>query len=64
MPDHAKAAWVARAGGPALALFPDETVTTKETPACAHCQATLCEADHVLHGRYDKIEHARWCALG
>ena len=54
MPDHAKAAWVARAGGP-LALFPDETVTTR-TPACAHCQATLCEADHVLHGRYDKID--------
>jgi transposase len=41
-------------GGRPLALFPDETVTTR-TPACAHCQATLCKADHVLHGRYDKI---------
>jgi transposase len=42
-------------GGRPLALFPDETVTTK-TPACAHCQAALCDADQVLHGRYDKID--------
>jgi len=38
-----------------LALFPDETITTK-APACAHCQAALTEADQVLHGRYDKID--------
>jgi transposase len=44
-----------RGGGRPLALFPDETVTTR-TPACAHCQAALCEADQVLHGRYDKID--------
>ena len=35
--------------------FPDETVTTK-APSCAHRQATLTEADQVLHGRYDKID--------
>ncbi len=23
-----------------------------------HCQAALDEADQVLHGRYDKIDHA------
>jgi transposase len=23
---------------------------------CVHCQAALAEADHVLHGRYDKID--------
>jgi transposase len=44
-----------RGGGRPLALFPDETVTAK-TPACAHCQAALCDADQVLHGRYDKID--------
>jgi transposase len=44
-----------RGGGRPLALFPDETVTTK-APSCAHCRATLTEADQVLHGRYDKID--------
>jgi transposase len=44
-----------RGGGRPLALFPDETVTAK-APSCAHCQATLTEADQVLHGRYDKID--------
>jgi transposase len=42
-------------GGRPLALFPDETVTTK-TPACAHCQTALGDADQVLHARYDKID--------
>jgi hypothetical protein len=46
-------------GGRPLTLFPDETVTTR-TPACAHCQAALCEADQVLHGRYDKIDLPLW----
>src|SRR5258707_4644810 len=44
-----------RGGGRPLALFPDETVTTK-APSCAHCRAALTEADQVLHGRYDKID--------
>jgi transposase len=38
-----------------LACDPDETVTAKPV-ACAHCQAGLTDADHVLHGRYDKID--------
>jgi transposase len=44
-----------KGGGRPLALFADETVTAK-APSCAHCQATLTEADQVLHGRYDKID--------
>ena len=44
-----------RGGGRPLALFPDETVTTK-APSCAHCRAALTEADQVLHGRSDKID--------
>jgi transposase len=44
-----------KGGGRPLALFPDETVTTK-APTCGHCQAALTEADQVLHGRYDKID--------
>jgi transposase len=38
-----------------LACHPDQTVITK-APACAHCHATLTDAHHVLHGRYDKID--------
>ena len=42
-------------GGRALTATPDGIVSAK--PArCAHCQAVLGEADHVLHGRYDKID--------
>ena len=42
-------------GGRALAATPDETVVAK--PArCAHCRASLGEADHVLHGRRDKTD--------
>jgi transposase len=44
-----------KGGGRPLALFPDETITTK-APTCAHCQAALTEAGQVLHGRYDKID--------
>jgi len=42
-------------GGRALAENPDETVAARPV-RCAHCQAALAEADHVLHGRYDKID--------
>ncbi len=42
-------------GGRALAATPDETVAARPV-RCAHCQAALGEADHVLHGRYDKID--------
>jgi len=42
-------------GGRALTATPDETVSAKPV-RCVHCQATLGEADHVLHGRYDKID--------
>ncbi len=42
-------------GGRPLAATPDETVVAKPV-RCVHCQSALGEADHVLHGRYDKIE--------
>ncbi len=42
-------------GGRALAATPDEIVSAKPV-RCAHCQAAFDEADHVLHGRYDKID--------
>ena len=42
-------------GGRALAATPDETVVARPV-RCAHCQAAFSEADHVLHGRYDKID--------
>ena len=46
-------------GGRALAATPDEIVSAR--PArCVHCQAALGEADHVLHGRYDKSTCPRW----
>jgi transposase len=44
-----------KGGGRPLALFPDETITTK-APTCAHCLAALTEAGQVVHGRYDKID--------
>jgi transposase len=34
---------------------PAEIVSAKPV-RCAHCQAALAEADHVLHGRYAKID--------
>jgi len=42
-------------GGRPLAETPDETVIAKPV-RCAQCQAALAEADHVLQGRYDKID--------
>ncbi len=42
-------------GGRPLAETPDEVVSAKPV-RCAHCQTALAEADHVLHGRYDKID--------
>ncbi len=42
-------------GGRPLAETPNEIVSAKPV-RCAHCQAAFSEADHVLHGRYDKID--------
>jgi len=42
-------------GGRALTKNPDEIIAARPL-RCAHCQAALAEADHVLHGRYDKID--------
>jgi transposase len=42
-------------GGRPLAEEPDQLVVAKAA-ACAHCRATLADADQVLHARYDKIE--------
>jgi transposase len=44
-----------KGGGRALAARPDEIVMARPV-RCAHCQAALGEADHRLHGRYDKID--------
>jgi transposase len=53
--DHAKAAWVAGAAVARWPFFPTKR-SPRGRPPCAHCQAALCEADQVLHGRYDKID--------
>ncbi len=42
-------------GGRPLAETPDEIVSAKPVQ-CAHCRAAFGETDHVLHGRYDKID--------
>jgi transposase len=42
-------------GGRPLACDPDETVIAKAA-GCAHCQTVLTDADHMLHGRYDKVD--------
>ena len=42
-------------GGRALTATPDEIVRAKPVQ-CVHCQSALGEVDHVLHGRYDKID--------
>lgn len=42
-------------GGRALTATPDEVVNARPV-RCVHCQAALGEADHILHGRYDKID--------
>jgi transposase len=44
-----------KGGGRPLACDPDETVIAKPS-CCVHCQAALTDGDHVLHGRYDKID--------
>jgi transposase len=44
-----------KGGGRPLASDPDETVTARPA-ACVHCCAALSEANHVLAGRYDKID--------
>ncbi|MFL5338503.1 MAG: IS66 family transposase [Geminicoccaceae bacterium] len=44
-----------KGGGRVLAASPDEIVMARSV-RCAHCQAALSEADHKLHGRYDKID--------
>ena len=38
-----------------MAETPDEIVSAKPV-RCTHCQAALAKADHVLHGRYGKID--------
>ena len=42
-------------GGRPLAETPNEIVNARPV-RCVHCQAAFSEADHVLHGRYDKID--------
>jgi transposase len=44
-----------KGGGRPLAADPDQFVTAKAA-ACAHCHTALGENDHILHGRYDKID--------
>ncbi len=42
-------------GGRKLARAPDQFVIAKPSH-CRHCGAALAAGDHVLHGRYDKID--------
>jgi transposase len=44
-----------KGGGRTLACDPDETVIAKPA-CCVHCHAALTDANHVLAGRYDKID--------
>lgn len=44
-----------KGGGRALAAEPDQFVTAKAA-RCHHCGTGLGDGDHVLHGRYDKID--------
>jgi transposase len=44
-----------KGGGRALVEHPDETVIARPV-CCAHCQATLHEADQKLEARYDKVD--------
>ena len=44
-----------KGGGRALAAEPDQIVTAKAT-GCIHCGSALGDDNHVLHGRYDKID--------
>ena len=42
-------------GGRPLSRTPDETVTAKPS-FCMHCRTPFADSDHVLHGRYDKVD--------
>ena len=44
-----------KGGGRTLVAHPDETVIARPV-CCAHCQATLHEADQKLEARYDKVD--------
>jgi hypothetical protein len=55
VPDHAKVTWVARVAVARWPFFLTKR-SPRGTPARAHWRAALCEADQVLHGRYDKID--------
>jgi transposase len=44
-----------KGGGRPLSCTPDETVIAKPT-CCMHCQTAFADGDHVLHGRYDKVD--------
>jgi len=44
-----------KGGGRALAMEPDQLVSAKAA-SCRHCGTALGEDDHVLHGRYDKVD--------
>lgn len=44
-----------KGGGRGLAMEPDQFVTAKAA-SCCHCGTALGGGDHVLHGRYDKID--------
>ena len=50
-----------KGGGRTLVAHPDETVIARPV-CCAHCQATLHEADQKLEARYDKVDlrSGRW----
>ena len=36
-------------------MEPDQLVSAKAA-SCRHCGTALCEDDHVLHGRYNKVD--------
>jgi transposase len=44
-----------KGGGRPLSCTPDETVIARPT-CCMHCHAPFLDGDHVLHGRYDKVD--------
>ena len=44
-----------KGGGRGLAMEPDQFVSAKAA-SCRHCGTVLGDGDHVLHGRYDKID--------
>ena len=44
-----------KGGGRPLSRAPDETITAKPA-CCVHCRTPFADSDHVLHGRYDKVD--------